>query len=57
MVVLFIEPFIGKVIKVNVLLAIDSEVKTNNVNITIIVTDRDKYNEVADIGLVIIKAL
>jgi len=57
MVVLFIEPFIGKVIKVNVLLAIDSEVKTNNVNINIIVTDRDKYNEVADIGLVIIKAL
>ncbi|MGC1132962.1 MAG: hypothetical protein WA941_09065 [Nitrososphaeraceae archaeon] len=57
-VVLFIEPSIDKVPEDNVLLATDSEVKTININITIIiVTDADKYNEVADIGLLIIKAL
>ena len=52
-----VEFFTVEFIEVNASLAIDSEVKTVNNNIIIIVIDTDKYNEMADIGLLILKAV
>jgi hypothetical protein len=52
-----VEFFTVEFIEVNASLAIDSEVKTINNNIIIIVIDTDKYNEMADIGLLILKAV
>ena len=52
-----VEFFTVEFIEVNTSLAIDSEVKTINNNIIIIVIDTDKYNEMADIGLLILKAV
>ena len=56
-VVLAVE-FFTEIIEANVLLAIGSEVKTVNINIIIIiVVDADRYNEMVDIGLLILKAV
>ena len=52
-----VEFFTVEFIEVNGSLAIDSKVKTINNNIIIIVIDTDKYNEMADIGLLILKAV
>jgi hypothetical protein len=52
-----VEFFTVEFIEVNASLDIDSEVKTINNNIIIIVIDTDKYNEMADIGLLILKAV
>jgi hypothetical protein len=52
-----VEFFTVEFIEVNASLDIDSEVKTINNNIIIIVIDTDKYNEMANIGLLILKAV
>jgi hypothetical protein len=52
-----VEFFTLEFIEVNALLAINSEVKTINNNIIIIVVDADRYNEMVDIGLLILKAV